>query len=107
MSLLRSLEALDSAFETRVQGKILQGIQRAMTACDIAYPGLVERLRQHISVRALQLELPTRKVRAALGGASIKSAYFWRLYAQSVESPTDHRTGHMRPMGAISPTRGR
>jgi hypothetical protein len=86
VSLLRSLEALDSAFETRVQGKILQGIQRAMTACDIAYPGLVERLRQHISVRALQLELPTRKVRAALGGASIKSAYFWRLYAQSVES---------------------
>jgi hypothetical protein len=85
-SLRRSLEALDSAFETRVQGKILQEIQRAMTACDVAFPGLVDRLRQHISIRALQLELPTRKVRAALGGASIKSAYFWRLYARSVET---------------------
>src|SRR5205814_10169670 len=56
------------------------------TACDLAYPGLLERLRQHISVRALELDLPTRKVRAALGGASLKNAYFWRLYARSVES---------------------
>jgi hypothetical protein len=86
VSLRRALETLDSAFETRVQGKILPEIQRAMTACDVAYPELVERLRQHISVRALQLDLPTRKVRAALGGASAKNAYFWRLYARSVES---------------------
>ena len=82
----RALEALDSAFETRVQGKILPEIQRAMTACDVAYPELVERLRQHIFVRALQLDLPTRKVRAALGGAATKNAYFWRLYARSAES---------------------
>jgi hypothetical protein len=86
VSLRRALEALDSTFETRVQGKILPEIQRAMTACDVVYPELVERLRQHISVRALQLDLPTRKVRAALGGASTKNAYFWRLYARSAES---------------------
>ena len=86
LSLRRALEALESAFETRVQGKILPEIQRAMTACDVAYPELVERLRQHIHVRALQLDLPIRKVRAALGGASTKNAYFWRLYARSVES---------------------
>jgi tetratricopeptide (TPR) repeat protein len=92
--LRRSLEALDSAFETRVQGKILQEIQRAMSACQVAYPGLVERLRQHISVRALQLGLPTRRVRAALGGASVKNAYFWRLYARSVESSHE-------PMGPV------
>ena len=86
VSLGRALQALDSAFETRVQEKILPGIQRAVAACEVAYPGLLERLRQHISVRALRLDLPARKVRAALGGASIKNAYFWRLYARSVES---------------------
>ena len=86
VSFRRALQTLDAAFETRVQDKILPEIQRAMTACDLAYPELLERLRQHISVRALQLDLPTRKVRAALGGASLKNAYFWRLYARSVES---------------------
>jgi hypothetical protein len=86
VSLKRALQALDSAFETRDQGKILPEIQRAMSAGEVAYPELVERLRQHISVRALQLELPTRKVRAALGGASTKNAYFWRLYARSLEN---------------------
>jgi hypothetical protein len=85
VSLGRALQALDSAFETRVQGKILPEIQRAMAACEVAHPELVERLRQHISVRALKLALPVRKVRAALGGASIKNAYFWRLYARSLE----------------------
>lgn len=86
VSLRRALEALDSAFETRAQGKILPEIPRAMTACVVAYPELVERLRQHIFVRALQLDLPARKVRAALGGAASKNACFWRLYARSVES---------------------
>ena len=89
VSLGRALQALDSAFETRVQEKILPGIQRAVAACEVAYPGLLERLRQHISVRALHLDLPARKVRAALGGASIKNAYFWRLYARSVESSNE------------------
>jgi len=86
VSLGRALQALDSAFETRVQEKILPEIQRAVAACEVAFPELLERLRQHISVRALQLDLPARKVRAALGGASIKNAYFWRLYARLIES---------------------
>jgi len=86
VSFRRALQALDAALEARVQEKILTEIQRAIAACDLACPELLERLRQHISVRALQLDLPTRKVRAALGGASLKNAYFWRLYARSVES---------------------
>src|SRR5260370_4997929 len=85
VSLGRALQALDSAFETTVKEKILPAIQRAVAACEVAFPELLERLRQHISVRALQLALPARKVRAALGGASIKNAYFCRLYARSVQ----------------------
>src|SRR5262249_9038000 len=32
------------------------------------------------------LNLPVRRVQAALGGASLKNAYFWRLYARAVET---------------------
>ena len=85
-SLRRALQELDSAIETKILGKILPEIERATATCEVACPELLERLRQHISVRALQLDLPTRKVRAAMGGASIKNAYFWRLFARSVES---------------------
>jgi hypothetical protein len=85
-SLRVALEALDSAFETATQDKILLAIERATVACQLACPELLERLRQHISVRALDLELSVRKVRAALGEASIKNAYFWRLLAWSGEN---------------------
>ena len=88
-SLRGALQALDSAFQTRKQDKILPAIQRATVACNRACPELLERLRQHISVRALELELPVRKVRAALGGASIKNAYFWRLLAWSGENSVE------------------
>ncbi len=46
VSFRRALQSLDAAFETRVQDKILPEIQRATTACDLAYPELLERLRQ-------------------------------------------------------------
>jgi hypothetical protein len=88
-SLRGALQALDSAFQTRKQDKILPAIQRATVACNRACPELLERLRQHISVLALELELPVRKVRAALGGASIKNAYFWRLLAWSGENSVE------------------
>ena len=81
-----ALRILDSAFQKRNLDKILPAIQRAAIACKLAFPELLERLRQHISVRALELNLPARKVRAALGGPSIKNAYFWRLLAWSGEN---------------------
>ncbi|PYT75946.1 MAG: hypothetical protein DMG40_27200 [Acidobacteria bacterium] len=85
-SLRGALQTLDSAFQTIDQVEILVAIQRATVACSLAYPELLERLRQHISVRALELQLPLRKVRAAMGGPSIKNAYFWRLLAWSEEN---------------------
>jgi hypothetical protein len=85
-SLRGALQTLDSAFQTMEQNEILVAIQRATVACNLAYPELLERLRQHISVRALELQLPLRKVRAAMGGPSIKNAYFWRLLAWSEEN---------------------
>jgi hypothetical protein len=85
-SLRKSLASLDAAFATKEQSKIIPQIQRAISACRTACPELIERLRQHISIRAVKLNLPVRRVHAALGGPSIKNAYFWRLYARAVET---------------------
>src|SRR5258708_13371909 len=87
MEFLRnSLASLDAAFATKEQSKIIPQIQRAISACRTAYPELIERLRQHISTRAVKLNLPVRRVQSALGGPSIMNAYFWRLYARAVET---------------------
>jgi hypothetical protein len=85
-ALRRALESLDAAFATKAQSKIIPAIQPAISACRIARPELVERLRQHISISAVKLNLPVKRVQAALGGPSIKDAYFWRLYARGMET---------------------
>ena len=90
-----AIESLDAAFATKAQSKIIPEIVRAISACRTTCPELVERLRQHISIWALKLDLPARRVQAALGGASIKDAYFWRLYARSVESSSE-------PLGPVA-----
>jgi hypothetical protein len=94
-ALQRALESLDAAFATKAQSKIIPAIQPAISACRIACPELVERLRQHISISAVMLNLPVRRVQAALGGPSIKDAYFWRLYARGIETSDE-------PLGPIA-----
>jgi hypothetical protein len=94
-ALRRALESLDAAFASKTQSKIIPAIQPAISACRIACPELVGRLRQHISIRAVNLNLPVRRVQAALGGPSIKDAYFWRLYARGVETSSE-------PLGPIA-----
>ena len=94
-ALQRALESLDAAFATKAQSKIVPAIQPAISACRIACPELVERLRQHISISAVMLNLPVRRVQAALGGPSIKNAYFWRLYARGIETSDE-------PLGPIA-----
>src|SRR5215472_2499613 len=87
MEALRSaLGSLDAAFATKAQSKIIPAIQPAIAACRIARPELVERLRQHISIKAVKLNLPVRRVQAALGGPPVEDAYFWRLYARGIET---------------------
>jgi len=94
-ALRRALESLDAAFATKAQSKIIPAIQPAISACRIARPELVERLRQHISIKAVKLNLPVRRVQAALGGLPVEDAYFWRLYARGMETPGE-------PLGPIA-----
>ena len=94
-TLRRALESLDAAFATKAQSRIIPAIQPAIAACRIARPELVERLRQHISIKAVKLNLPVRRVRAALGSLPVEDAYFWRLYARGMETPGE-------PLGPIA-----
>jgi len=52
--------------ETRVQDKILPEIQRAVTACDLAYPSCWSACDSTSPFEPYNLTWPTRKVRAAL-----------------------------------------
>jgi len=85
-----ALKRLDSAFDRRNQSLILQEIPNAVQACRQAEPGLLERLKQHISVRAMMAKTPVPRVAAALGGPSLKNAYFWRLLARGSEEDRNH-----------------
>jgi hypothetical protein len=87
--LRKALEALEGAFESHKDGAILKGIRDAIQACRQTAPEQVERLKQHISVRSLLADVSTEKVKAAIGGASLKDAYFFRLLARGMEEVGD------------------
>ena len=58
---------------------------RAVTLCKEVCPDLLERLKQHISVRAMMAGAKADRVTVAMGGPSLKNAYFWRLLARAYE----------------------
>lgn len=89
---LRSiLKALDAALDRGNQNAILQEIEKAISACRQTEPELLERLKQHISIRAMLAELKAEKVAAAMNGPSLKNAYFWRLLARTHEETKDNQ----------------
>jgi hypothetical protein len=88
-TLRRSLEELDRCFASDEDGRILKGIRTAVQECRRSAGDLVERLKQHISVRCAIIELDKDKVVSALGGPSRHDAYFFRLYALELEATRD------------------
>jgi hypothetical protein len=81
-----ALKRLDSSFKSGRKKDILAQIKLAIYSCEGKDPKLLERLRQHIAVRAMMAEIPAPEVTRAMGGVSIKSAYFWRLLARTTEN---------------------
>jgi hypothetical protein len=79
------LKRLDAALDRKNQPLILQEIRNVVDACRQTEPGLLERLKQHISVRAMLAGAKVERVAAAMGGPSLKNAWFWRLYARACE----------------------
>jgi hypothetical protein len=90
-ALKHAIEALDRAFESAEHDScILDAIRAAAQACRRNAPGQLERLKQHISVRAALDELDTEKTRGAMGGPSRHDAYFYRLFARGMERQSGH-----------------
>lgn len=95
-SLRSILKGLDTALDRGDKKLIVQEIGRAVEACRESDPEMLERLKQHIEIRALRAGLHPDKVGAAMRGPSLKTAYFWRLLARALEEDKDdpQRLGH-------------
>jgi hypothetical protein len=91
LALKHALQELDRAFEAdEYQSRVMDAIRTAVQACRRNAPAHLERLRQHISVRAAIEELDVKKTRGALGGPARRDAYFFRLFARGLEQKSDH-----------------
>ena len=90
MALRAALAGLDQAFDRKNYGLAFQEMSKAVGICREARPDLLERLKQHISVKAMLAGAKVDRVIAALGGPSLKNANFWRLLARAhEETPND------------------
>jgi hypothetical protein len=84
------LVALDQALDKKNQTLALQEMGKAVTLCKEVCPDLLERLKQHISVRAMMAGAKVDRVDVAMGGPPLKNAWFWRLLARAhEETPHD------------------
>ena len=83
--LYRTLQTLDDALAANKASTVLRAIRNAVNACKQAYPEFVETLKQHISIRCWMRDFEADEINGALGGPSLKNAYFWRLYARAAE----------------------
>lgn len=84
---LRSgLEKLDKLLNRRDQSESCRQIRSVVAECQTSCPDLLERLKQHISIRCMRAGLKRERVSQALGGwGSLKNAYFWKLLARAYE----------------------
>jgi hypothetical protein len=83
---LRSdLEKLDRFFDRKDQSGALREIRQVVAECRQKRPALLDRLRQHIWVWTLHALFNKERITAAIGGAPLKNAYYWRLMARAIE----------------------
>ena len=84
-----ALRQLDLAFQDDGHKGIQDRIREALSLCEQARPDLLERLKQHVSAKAVVAEVPVGKVMNAFGGRALHDAYFWRLLARAMETRGD------------------
>ncbi|MEJ2170581.1 MAG: hypothetical protein P8X90_34230, partial [Desulfobacterales bacterium] len=80
-----ALRTLDKALIANKPSRIFKATRNAVQICAQSSPGLVEKLKQHIAVRSWMLDLDAEAVGRAMGGPSLKNAYFWQLHARAME----------------------
>jgi len=80
-----ALRGLDNTLTAKKSHKLFKAIRHALGVCGQTDPELVEKLKQHISIRSWMIGFEAEDVNRAMGGPSLKDAYFWRLYARAAE----------------------
>lgn len=89
VELRAALRTLDEAF-SRGRGRgLYRQIRQTVLVCKRVCPQILERLKQHISVKASMADCPVEAVVDAIGGGSVHDAYFWRLFARAIEGTGD------------------
>ena len=81
----KALAELDALFSRKRPGSITHAARQAVDACRTARPDLLNRLKQHISIRSVLADIPADRVIKALKGPSLHDANFWRLFARAEE----------------------
>lgn len=76
---------LERALISGKSRELLGAIRRAVVLCEECFPEFVDRLKQHISVRCYMIDADDDSLVKAMGGPSLKNAYFWRLLASAAE----------------------
>jgi hypothetical protein len=85
VELRNALRVLDAAFAQGPSRELYRQIRQTTLVCERACPQILERLKQHISIKATMANCPAEPVIDALGGRTVHDAYFWRLFARAVE----------------------
>ncbi len=80
-----ALQMLEAALAANKPRKVFKAVRKAVDVCEQFCPEIVERLKQHVSIRSWMLDLDAEDVIRAMGGPSLKNACFWRLYARAAE----------------------
>ena len=83
--LRRSIRDLDKALDDEENRKILSSTRTVIDNCKKYRPKLLDRMRQHIAIRAFPAHLTAGQIIKAMGGAPVKDAYFFRLSARFME----------------------
>jgi hypothetical protein len=84
-ALRATLVRLDQDLDQKSHSAALREMGKAVALCKENCPDLLERLKQHISIRALLAGTDSGRVTVAVGGPSLKDAWFWRLLARAYE----------------------
>jgi hypothetical protein len=80
-----ALRLLDNALAANKSRKLFKAIRKTVKICERTYPEIMDKLKQHIAIRSWMAGLEAEDVNRALGGPSLKNAYFWRLHARAAE----------------------
>ena len=88
-ALRRALDALDRAWAGDSPRTVLSAVRTAVQECRETAPALLDRLKQHISVRCAVAGFDKGPVVQALGGPTRHDAHFQRLLARAYEETGD------------------